>query len=156
MTWKKTSMTDLHISGYASRFDERDLGGDTLRRGAFAASLLARPAPRPMLYRHDTDTPVGVWDRIVEDATGLYVEGRLQAGTPLSDRIIALVASGAVDGLSIGYRTQRSRPLDGGRELLELELWEVSVVAFPMLPTARIDAVSQHTPQNQTAERIAA
>ena len=154
---------DYRISGYASRFDERDLGRDTVRPGAFSASLLARPAPRPMLYGHQTDTPIGVWDRVVEDATGLFVEGRIQRGTPLADRVIDLVASGAVTGLSIGYRLVRARGDDAqGRTLLELDLWEVSVVAFPMLPTARIvsaepitdDTVTQ-TPSSPT-ERNAA
>ena len=144
-------MTELLIKGYASRFGERDLGGDIVRRGAFSAALLSRPAPRPMLYAHETDAPIGVWDRIFEDATGLFVEGRIHGGSPAADRIIALVASGAVDGLSIGYRTLRSRPDTVGRELLEVDLWEISIVAFPMLPTARIDS---HT--SLTEERIAA
>ena len=150
-------MTDLRITGYASRFDERDLGGDVIRRGAFSASLLSRPAPRPMLYVHDTTTPIGVWRRVVEDETGLRVEGILQSGSELSDRIIALVSSGAVDGLSIGYRTDRARPDAEGRELLEIDLFEISIVAFPMLPTARIDAVepTSLTP-HRSAERIAA
>jgi HK97 family phage prohead protease len=146
-------MTDLLISGYASRFEERDLGADRVHAGAFAASLLIRPAPRPMLYGHDTANPIGVWERIVEDSNGLFVEGRLQAGTEFSDRILSLVRSGAVNGLSIGYRTQRSRASGQGRELLEIDLWEISIVAFPMLPTARIDTL---TPTPAQCERIAA
>jgi len=146
-------MTDLKISGYASRFDERDLGSDIVRAGAFAASLLIRPAPRPMLYGHDTANPIGVWDRITEDNKGLFVEGRIQSGTDLSDRIISLVCSGAVNGLSIGYRTQRSRASGQGRELLEIDLWEISIVAFPMLTSARIDTL---TPTPAQCERIAA
>jgi len=151
----------LTISGYASRFNECDLGRDTVKAGAFSASLLARPAPRPMLYGHQTDTPIGVWDRLVEDATGLFVEGRIQAGSPLADRVIDLVASGAVTGLSIGYRLVRARGDTStgaeGRQLYELDLWEVSVVAFPMLPTARITSVaSTDTLQSTTPERNAA
>ena len=157
-------MTDLFIQGYASRFGERDLAGDIVRPGAFSASLLARPGPRPMLYGHDADAPIGVWDRLVEDDTGLWVEGRLQRGTPTADRVAALVASGAVSGLSIGYRTERARALgpEGngraralgdtkGRELLALDLWEVSVVAFPMLPTARLTLTPTTTPKRIAA-----
>ena len=107
-----------------------------------------------MLYVHDTSEPIGVWERVVEDATGLLVEGVIQSGSEVADRVIALVASGAVDGLSIGYRTARSRPDTEGRELLELDLFEISIVAFPMLPTARIAAVETLTPSS--AERIAA
>ena len=139
-------MSKLHIQGYASRFGERDLAGDIVRPGAFAASLLARPAPRPMLHAHSTDTPVGVWDRLVEDATGLWVEGRMLLSSETAT-LARLVRAGSVSGLSIGYRTLRSRQTFGGRELLELDLWEVSVVAFPMLPTARL----QLTPQRIAA-----
>ena len=145
--------TELLINGYASRFDERDLGGDIVRPGAFAASLLARDVPFPMLYAHDTDEPIGVWDRVLENETGLFVEGRLQLGTPAADRVAALVRSRAVSGLSIGYRTLRSQPSEDGRELLDIELWEVSLVAFPMLPTARILRADPLTAQQ---ERIAA
>ena len=149
-------MTDLNIVGYASRFDERDLGGDTVRRGAFSAALLSRTDPYPMLYAHDTQTPVGVWERVVEDEIGLLVEGRLQGGTPETDRLIALIQSGAVSGLSIGYRTRRSRPAATGRDLFEIELWEISLVAFPMLPTARIFRADTPLTPAQDQERIAA
>jgi HK97 family phage prohead protease len=56
----------------------------------------------------------------------------------------ALIEAGAIDGLSIGYRTVRASKNDKGQRLLsELELWEVSLVTFPMLPSARIsDAVA--------------
>ena len=54
---------------------------------------------------------------------------------------VALVQAGAIDGLSIGYRTVRASKDDRGRRLLsELELWEVSLVTFPMLPEARVGA----------------
>ena len=139
-------MSELHIQGYASRFGERDLAGDIVRPGAFAASLLARPAPRPMLHAHETGTPVGVWDRLVEDAAGLWVEGRMLLSSETAT-LARLVRAGSVSGLSIGYRTLRSRQTFGGRELLEIDLWEVSVVAFPMLPTARL----QLTPQRIAA-----
>lgn len=49
--------------------------------------------------------------------------------------------AGAIDGLSIGYRTQRAAKNDAGQRVLQtLDLWEVSLVTFPMLPTARIAA----------------
>lgn len=158
---------DLIIEGYASRFGERDLGGDIVRPGAFAASLLTRTVPFPMLYAHDTDTPIGVWTRVVEDETGLFVRGTLQGGSSQSDRAAALVQSGAVSGLSIGYRTLRARETAQGRELLDIELWEISLVAFPMLPSARIlradapsmPAMAQPSPASTPTtqqERIAA
>jgi len=130
----------LHIRGYASLFGIQDIGGDIVRKGAFAASLLKLGgAPLPMLFGHETVTPIGVWDRAVEDTKGLYVEGRLlKTGRPRR-YIRRLVRSGALNGLSIGYRAQRAAPRPaGGRDLFELDLWEVSIVAFPMLRDARL------------------
>ena len=133
--------SDLRISGYASLFGQSDLSGDVVQRGAFAASLLGLSGHLPMLFGHETAEPIGVWDRIFEDAAGLFVSGRLMGGNARADRIIRLVREGAVSGLSIGYRAKRSSRLGAGRSLTELDLWEVSVVAFPMLRTARITQI---------------
>jgi HK97 family phage prohead protease len=133
---------DLPIAGYASRFAEADLSDDIVQRGAFSASLLSRTDPFPMLFGHQTDQPIGVWDRVVEDDIGLYVEGRILAGSDLSASTARLVQTRAVGGLSIGYRTRRATPrAAGGRILTEIDLWEVSVVAFPMLRSARITQI---------------
>jgi len=133
----------MRISGYASRFDERDASGDKVRRGAFSASLLSHVKPIPMLSDHQRR--IGVWDRAVEDQYGLYVEGRVS--DPALQR---LIRKGRVRGLSIGFRTRRAKVgshpnLRSGlssRDLLDLDLKEVSVVAFPMLRSARIDQIS--------------
>ena len=139
-------MTDLFISGYASRFDEPDLSGDIVRRGAFSASLLSRAEPFPMLFGHETNTPIGVWDRVVEDGEGLFVAGRILDANGPTRR---LVETRAVSGLSIGYRAKRFGPLAaGGRNLTEIDLWEVSVVAFPMLRSARITLIGDTSENN--------
>jgi len=132
----------MRISGYASLFGRKDLGGDIVRRGAFAASLLSlKDSKLPMLFSHETKEPIGVWHRMFEDATGLFVCGDIFLGTKQADRTARLVRLGALGGLSIGYRTVRSKALNPGRELNELELWEVSIVAFPMLRAARITQI---------------
>lgn len=129
----------LRVSGYASLFGQRDLSGDVVRRGAFAGSLLAQSSRRfPMLLGHDTKKPVGVWDRVTEDARGLYVEGRIFSGTKRADHALRLVMEEAVSGLSIGYRAVRHERLSAGRTLIEIDLFEISLVAFPMLRDARI------------------
>ncbi len=128
------------IRGYASLFGVQDLGGDIVRKGAFAASLLKRGgAPLPMLFSHETAVPIGVWDRAIEDEKGLYVEGRFFKPDKPRRYISRLLQSGALTGLSIGYRALRfsARPA-GGRDLFDLDLWEVSIVAFPMLRDARL------------------
>ena len=136
----------MRISGYASRFDQRDAGGDIVRRGAFAASLLERSGPLPMLSDHQR--PIGRWTRAVEDDAGLRVEGEVD--DPAVQR---LIRAGKVSGLSIGYRTRRARSDNNTRELLDIDLREVSVVAFPLLGSARITDTddTQPTPQGVTA-----
>lgn len=132
----------LHITGYASLFGQRDMSGDIVARGAFAASLLAQSGRSfPMLLGHETQRPVGVWDRAVEDARGLFVEGRLFAGTRRADNALRLVHEGAVSGLSIGYRALRHTRSEKGRVLTEIDLFEISLVAFPMLRDARITSI---------------
>ncbi len=143
----------LRIAGYASLYDRRDLAGDIVRPGAFTASLAeAGAAGVAMLFQHHTDEPIGVWEYIREDAMGLHVEGRLLAAGPRGATARRLVRLGALDGLSIGYRAVRStRRPDGGRDLLQLNLWEVSLVTFPMLPTARFRVLTPQTLEREAA-----
>ncbi|ARO14269.1 phage prohead protease, HK97 family [Ketogulonicigenium robustum] len=132
----------LKVSGYASLFGVRDQGGDVLQPGAFAASLAALKTQGNkvrMLWQHDPNTPIGVWDDVSEDATGLHVSGRLLPDVAKAREVAALLAAGAIDGLSIGYRTLRAtKAADGSRLLHEVALWEVSLVTFPMLQQARV------------------
>jgi HK97 family phage prohead protease len=132
------------IEGYASLFGKRDQGGDVVQKGACAASLKALGAAGrrvKMLWQHDPAQPIGVWDEVREDGVGLYVKGRILADVEKGREAVALLAAGAIDGLSIGYRTLRAEKDGKGQRLLsELELWEVSLVTFPMLPEARVAA----------------
>jgi len=144
------------IEGYASLFGDPDRGGDVVAPGAFAASLqrMAREGRRVrMLWQHDPAQPIGVWEEAREDARGLWVKGRLLDGVARAREAAALIEAGALDGLSIGYRTLRAVKTDKGHRLLtELELWEVSLVTFPMLPSARVGAKGE-TPQDDPALR---
>jgi uncharacterized protein len=139
------------ISGYASVFGARDQGGDVVLKGAYSASLKRLQAEGRrirMLWQHDPSQPIGVWDEVREDATGLWVKGRLLTEVGKGREAAALLCAGAIDGLSIGYRTVRAeRDGKGQRLLSELELWEVSLVTFPMLSEARVAAKSELAPE---------
>ena len=135
---------DGSFSGYASLFGEVDLAKDRIERGAFAASLAGRGAAGVrMLYQHDPNEPIGAWTVIRDDMKGLYVEGRLSPGVARAREVHALMKTGALDGLSIGFRTVRAKrdAATGVRRILEADLWEISVVTFPMLPSARVSNV---------------
>lgn len=132
------------IEGYASLFGACDQGGDVVAKGAYANSLKfleGKGRSVKMLWQHDPAQPIGVWDEVREDAKGLYVKGRILDDVEKGREAAALIAAGAIDGLSIGYRTKKAAKNDKGQRLLtELELWEVSLVTFPMLPDARVGA----------------
>lgn len=135
------------ISGYASYFGKPDQGGDVVMAGAYIASLAALASAQrsvKMLWQHDPAQPIGVWDDVREDETGLYVQGRILTDVVKGREAMALIEAGAIDGLSIGYRTVKAAKNDKGQRLLsELELWEVSLVTFPMLQDARVGAKAE-------------
>ena len=131
------------FEGYASLFGVPDGAGDVVAPGAFAASLRKRgPARVRMLYQHFAHEPIGVWEQIKEDSRGLYVRGRL-VDVPRAHEVAELLRENALNGLSIGFRTLRARrdAVKHTRTLLEVELWEVSVVTFPLLAGSQVTAI---------------
>lgn len=135
---------DGTFTGYASLFGKADLGRDVVMPGAFRASLASRGAGGiKMLFQHDPAEPIGVWLDVREDGSGLRVKGKLTTEVARAREVLSLMRAGALDGLSIGYRTVRGRTdaKTGVRRLLEVDLWEISIVTFPMQPEARVNAV---------------
>ncbi len=136
------STTDEGVfEGYASIFDEVDDGRDVIRPGAFAKTLLDRaPDGIKLLWQHNPTEPIGVIEEMREDERGLFVKARLEITVKRASEALALMKAGALDGLSIGYHTVTSHveEISGVRVLEELELWEVSLVTFPMQRMARI------------------
>ncbi|MFD1252746.1 Caudovirus prohead protease [Devosia equisanguinis] len=130
------------FAGYASVFNRLDSGGDIVLPGAFAKSLAKRRGRIRLLFQHDPKEPVGIWETIAEDSHGLFVTGRLVPGVPRSDALRHLIETRALDGLSIGFRTVKaSREAGTGhRRLSEIDLYEISIVTFPMMEDARIAA----------------
>ncbi|SNY92796.1 hypothetical protein SAMN04515647_3063 [Cohaesibacter sp. ES.047] len=132
------------FEGYACLFGKEDLGRDIIRKGAFAKSLERRGAKGvKLLYQHDPAQPVGQWLAIREDATGLFVRGQLALDVAKAREVHSMMKAGILDGLSIGFRTIRGRTdkKAGVRHLSELDLWEISIVTFPMQPDARISSI---------------
>lgn len=131
-------MTPLLIEGYAALFGVPDMAGDIVRAGAFSRSLSRGPPPHtPMLLQHRTGAIAGRWTRMIEDGRGLYVRGLIES------RSGQRLAISGVDGLSIGFRPRLWKPrVTDGRDLIELDLVEVSLVAEPMQPRARFTLLS--------------
>lgn len=131
------------FEGYASVFEAVDQGRDAIARGAFKRSLKDRgPRQIKLLWQHDPTEPIGVLEEVREDARGLYVKGRLLMDVRRAREAHALMRAGALDGLSIGFQSVTSRldDLTGVRTLDDVDLWEISLVTFPMQEMARISA----------------
>jgi HK97 family phage prohead protease len=83
------------------------------------------------------------------------VRGRLSADVEQARDVRALLSDGALNGLSIGFRTLRARrgPAKSTRTLLEIELWEISVVTFPLLAGSTVTAIGtrQSSPDRELA-----
>lgn len=132
------------FTGYASLFGIADGAGDVMQKGAFSASLRQRPASKVrLLYQHFAHEPIGVWEEIREDCRGLFVRGRLLSDVARGREVMALIREGAIGGLSIGFRTVRAQrdAQNHQRRLTEVELWEISVVTFPLLEAGGVSAV---------------
>lgn len=131
----------MRFAGYAALFGRVDQGGDVVRAGAFGRLR----ADVPLLWEHK-GAAIGRVEMLAEDRRGLRVIGTISDG-----RAARLVAAGRVTGLSFGYRVRSARG-SAPRELTALDLVEVSLVAFPMQPAARVHAVAAD--QGQDATRV--
>jgi HK97 family phage prohead protease len=139
----KLARSSGELTGYGSTFGNEDLGGDVVAPGAFAKSLAEHKAAKSMpamLWAHDIAEPIGVWTEAREDAKGLLLNGKLTLDTKRGAEARALAKDGAL-ALSIGYATRDADYQDGRRILKEVRLFEVSAVAIPMNPQARITDV---------------
>lgn len=129
----------MRIAGYAAVFDRPDSGGDIIRPGAFAETL-KRAGDVPLLWQHKSGRVLGRIEHLSEDRRGLRVIARLGEGAD-AKRASELLEGRKLDGLSFGYRVREARTAAGHRELIGLDLVEVSLAARPMQKLARVHAV---------------
>lgn len=141
--------------GYASVFNKIDAHDEIVAAGAFRRTLNAWRAQGrmpAMLWMHDTTQPVGIWLGLSEDQDGLAVQGRLALRTQKGLEAYELLRMGALSGLSIGYRVIAART-DAKRKvrtLLDIDLFEISLVTFPANEAARVTGVKAPPPPGGT------
>lgn len=141
------------IEGYGSIYGNVDLGGELVERGAFDETLASGKKIK-MLYQHDQRKVIGVWDSVTTDEKGLKMVGRIATNTTLGKDVAALAAMGAIDGLSIGFKTDQDEVKNNVRHILKADLWEVSVVTFPMNMEARINTIKAAGMTERELERV--
>ena len=142
----KAVQEDGFFSGYGAVFGNVDWYNDVILPGAFAKSLekwAEKNKMPPVLWNHNDGEPIGVYTSIYEDSKGLFVEGRLLIDdVPRAKSTHALLKAGAIDGLSIGYKTKKANQQTNGiRELIELDLGEISIVTMPANEESLITSV---------------
>lgn len=134
------------FSGYGNIYDVIDQGDDIVQAGAFADSLkgLAAKGRMPaLLWQHDSREPIGAYTSVKEDSTGLFVAGQLCMDTQRGAEAYALLKMKAVSGMSIGFLT-RADTYDqktGIRTITKADLWECSIVTFPMNDDSRVSSI---------------
>ncbi len=144
------------FEGYASLFNIEDLARDIVVPGAFRETLSRRGTGGiRMLFQHDPAEPIGIWEQLSEDARGLKVRGRLLLDVRRAREALSLMQAGALEGLSIGFRTEKGvrDARSGVRRLTKIDLWEISVVTFPMQPGALISTVKSGAATDDAAFR---
>lgn len=146
---KKEPDADGVFEGYASTFGNIDNGMDIVARGAFQKSLGGRKVR--MLWQHDMTQPIGVWDSIEETERGLYVKGRISKDVQKGREAMALMRMGALDSMSIGFVTKQASQEGNGsvRRLDEVDLYEISLVTFPMNEKATVTDVKSLTTERE-------
>ena len=129
----------MRLAGYAALFDRRDAGRDAIRKGAFVRTLAERREPLPLFWQHRPDQRIGWVETVGEDARGLRVIASIDNPT---GGAAAAVKRGAVTGLSFGYRARGFTRSEAGRDLTDVDLFEVSLVTHPMQHGARVHLIS--------------
>ena len=135
------------FEGYAAVFDNVDSDMDIIAKGAFANTIEKRFAAgdKPkMLWQHNPEMIIGVWDEMKEDDRGLFVKGRVLVDVQKGREALALMRHGALDGMSVGFMTEAAvdeGPSGSVRRITKVDLWETSLVTWGANPKARIMAV---------------
>jgi hypothetical protein len=126
------------FTGVLSVYNVVDLGSDLIEKGAFTKTLQESGAEIPCLWQHSE--PIGSL-KVFDGADGLEVQGTLVLEVQQAREALALMKARVVKGLSIGYRTIKSKVENGVRRISEIALMEGSVVTFPMMPLAQVTDV---------------
>lgn len=147
------------FAGYAAVFGNVDQGRDLIKQGAFAESLLkwqGKGKLPKLLWQHDPRRVIGTWTELKEDEYGLFGRGKLTEGVQDADEAYALLKDGAVEGLSIGYKTTEDEwdPDTQVRKLIKLDIMEASIVTFAMNESASVTAVKNFRQELEACQTI--
>lgn len=137
------STSDIgEFEGVLSTYGNIDQVGDVCEKGCFDDDLSKEGARRVFLWQHDYSQPIGSFEAVSDDVA-LRVKGRFNMEVSKAREAYALLKSGDISGLSIGYLAEDySYDKDGIRHLYKVKLLEGSLVTFPANVLATASAKS--------------
>lgn len=142
------------VSGYGAVFGNVDRTGDIIHKGAFKKTISENKGSVVMVANHKQDKPVGRVTSMEEDDYGLKFSG-YTSNTESGQEYKQLMKDGVIDSFSIGYKvTKWDRNEHGGRNIYELKLFEISPVAIPMNPEAKLLEVKSISEEDHREEII--
>jgi HK97 family phage prohead protease len=133
------------ITGVALTYEQVDTYGTVFARGCAKRTIdtkvKARRVPFLMDHEREVEAHVGVVASLTDTGDGLVMVADLfdtEAGREARDYVKAVMAAGAVTGLSIGFVPKRTEmvTVDGQmvERFLEIELREISLTPMPAVP----------------------
>lgn len=141
------------FEGIAASYGNVDSAGDIIAPGAFAASLADHKAAGTwpaLLWQHDMAEPIGIVDALYETPAGLSIKGRLDLNVRRGAEAHSLIKSGAIRGLSIGFRTiDATRDARGVRTITKAWLGEISIVTLAANDKAKVTTIKEMNMENE-------
>ena len=154
---KGVKVKDDEVKGYGAVFGNVDRTGDVIMKGAFKKTIQENKGSVIMVANHDQNKPVGRVTEMKEDDYGLQFKG-YTSNTDSGKEYKQLMKDGVIDSFSIGYKAIRYEHNEhGGRDIQEAKLFEISPVAIPMNPEAKLLEVknlSEESHRESVVERF--
>lgn len=130
------------LKGYAAVYNNVDLIGELIEKGAFSKWLKKKRKSLPLLWNHNASEVIGSIKTVTDDNNGLWVEGKINLEVAKANEVYSLLKNGDVTGMSIGFLVKKSeRNKDGVTVLKELDLFEASITPIPANPAAQVVSV---------------
>jgi HK97 family phage prohead protease len=138
------------VEAYVSIFDNIDLYGDKIIKGAFAESI-QKKLPKGV-WMHNWDQPIAKTIEAREDDKGLYIKGQFNLDTQRGKEAFSDVKSGLIDEFSIGFRVlDYEYEENGTRVIKKIKLYEWSPVLAGANPDTELVNVKSEEEELKTA-----
>lgn len=147
---------NLYIEGYASVFGVLDSYEDIVEKGAFKNTIQGKNFKRiAFCYQHEFSTVIGKIIELREDEVGLWFKAKI-SNTNLGRDLVELISDGAINEISIGFRTKVSELNNetNVRIIKEVDLYEISLVTRAANSEALITQTEVKNEGEKPAEKL--